>query len=343
MLMRRAGPGNCSAAEAETMTSRIKFLQVLALAVIGASWALGCAIAQEYPNRPVRWVVGFPPGGPTDIVARLMGQWLQERLGQPFVIENRPGAGGNIATQAVLNAQPDGYTLLMASHANAINATLYQKLTFNFLTDNAPVAGLVRVPNVLEVHPSLPIRTVTDFIAHAKTAPGKISYASAGNGTSAHLAAELFKAMTGVDLQHVPYRGSAPALTDMLAGTVSVMFDSMASSIEHIRAGTLRAIAVTTAARADALPDLPTVAETVPGYDMTGWFGVIAPKGTPAAIVARLNREINLGLADARMKARFAEFGANTIVASPQEFAAYLAAETDNWAKAVKFSGARVD
>jgi tripartite-type tricarboxylate transporter receptor subunit TctC len=231
----------------------------------------------------------------------------------------------------------------MASHANAINATLYQKLAFNFLADNAPVAGLVRVPNVLEVHPSVPIKTVPEFIAYAKANPGKISYASAGNGTSAHLAAELFKAMTGVELVHVPYRGSAPALSDMLAGQVPLMFDSMPSSIEHIRAGTLRAIAVTTAARSEALPDLPTVAETVPGYDMSGWFGVVAPKGTPATIVARLNRAINAGLADARMKARFAEFGASTIVVTPDEFASYLAVETENWAKAVKFSGARVE
>jgi tripartite-type tricarboxylate transporter receptor subunit TctC len=326
------------------MTLRVKFAQLLALAVISAALlGGGTARAQDYPTRPVRFVVGFPPGGPTDIVARLMAQWLQERLGQPFVIENRPGAGGNIATQAVLNAPPDGYMLLMASHANAINASLYQKLAFNFLADNTPVAGLVRVPNVLEVHPSVPVRSVPEFIAYAKANPGKISYASAGNGTSAHLAAELFKAMTGVELVHVPYRGSAPALSDMLAGQVPLMFDSMPSSIEHIKAGTLRAIAVTTAARSEALPDLPTVAETVPGYDMSGWFGVVAPKGTPATIVARLNREINAGLADARMKARFAEFGASTIVVTPDEFASYLAVETENWAKAVKFSGARVE
>jgi tripartite-type tricarboxylate transporter receptor subunit TctC len=330
------------------MTPGIKLLQILALCaaslLAGSGQALADqASAQDYPTRPVRWIVGFPPGGPTDIVARLMGQWLLERLGQPFIIENRPGAGGNIATQAVANAAPDGYMLLMASHANAINATLYQKLSFNFLADIAPVAGLVRVPNVLEVHPSVPAKTVAEFIAYAKANPGKISYASAGNGTSAHLAAELFKAMTGVDLLHVPYRGSAPALTDLLAGQVQIMFDSMPSSIEHIRAGKLRALAVTSATRSEALPDVPTIADTVPGYDTNGWFGVGAPKGTPRPIIERLNREINAGLADAKMKARFAEFGASTIVATPAEFAAYLGAETDKWAKAVQFSGARVD
>jgi tripartite-type tricarboxylate transporter receptor subunit TctC len=325
------------------MTPRIKLLQTLALCATCLLAGIGQTSAEDYPARPVRWIVGFPPGGPTDIVARLMGQWLLERLGQPFIIENRPGAGGNIATQAVANAAPDGYTLLMASHANAINATLYQKLSFNFLSDIAPVAGLVRVPNVLEVNPSVPATTVAEFIAYAKANPGKISYASAGNGTSAHLAAELFKAMTGVDLLHVPYRGSGPALTDLLAGQVQVMFDSMPSSIEHIRAGKLRALAVTSATRSEALLDVPTIADTVPGYDTNGWFGVGAPKGTPRPIIERLNREINAGLADAKMKARFAELGASTIVATPAEFATYLGAETENWAKAVQFSGAKVD
>jgi tripartite-type tricarboxylate transporter receptor subunit TctC len=325
------------------MTPRIKLLPTLALCATCLLAGIGQTSAEDYPTRPVRWIVGFPPGGPTDIVARLMGQWLLERLGQPFIIENRPGAGGNIATQAVANAAPDGYTLLMASHANAINATLYQKLSFNFLSDIAPVAGLVRVPNVLEVNPSVPATTVAEFIAYAKANPGKISYASAGNGTSAHLAAELFKAMTGVDIVHVPYRGSGPALTDLLGGQVQVMFDSMPSSIEHIRAGKLRALAVTSATRSEALPDVPTIADTVPGYDTNGWFGVGAPKGTPRPIIERLNREINAGLADAKMKARFAELGASTIVATPAEFATYLGAETDKWAKAVQFSGAKVD
>jgi tripartite-type tricarboxylate transporter receptor subunit TctC len=325
------------------MTPSVKFLQTLALCATCLLAGIGQTSAEDYPTRPVRWVVGFPPGGPTDIVARLMGQWLLERLGQPFIIENRPGAGGNIATQAVANAAPDGYTLLMASHANAINATLYQKLSFNFLSDIAPVAGLVRVPNVLEVNPSVPATTVAEFIAYANANPGKISYASAGNGTSAHLAAELFKAMTGVDIVHVPYRGSGPALTDLLGGQVQIMFDSMPSSIEHIRAGKLHALAVTSATRSEALPDVPTIADTVPGYDTNGWFGVGAPKGTPRPIIERLNREINAGLADAKMKARFAELGASTIVATPAEFATYLGAETEKWAKAVQFSGAKVD
>jgi tripartite-type tricarboxylate transporter receptor subunit TctC len=301
------------------------------------------AWAQAYPTRPVRLVVGFPPGGPTDIVARLMGQWLLERLGQPLVIENRPGAGGNIATQAVINAPADGYTLLMASHANAINATLYSNLGFNFIRDVTPVAGLVQVPNVLEVNPAVPANTVADLIAYAKSNPGKLSYASAGNGTSAHLAAELFKTMTGVELLHVPYRGSGPALVDMLSGQVQVMFDAIPSSIEHIKAGKLRALAVTTARRSDALPDVPVIADTVPGYDTSGWFGVGAPAGTPVEIVEKLNKEINAGLADPKMKARFAELGASTMITTPADFVTYVAAETDKWAKAVRFSGAKAD
>jgi tripartite-type tricarboxylate transporter receptor subunit TctC len=301
------------------------------------------AWAQAYPTRPVRLVVGFPPGGPTDIVARLMGQWLLERLGQPLVIENRPGAGGDIATQAVINAPADGYTLLMASHANAINATLYSNLSFNFIRDVTPVAGLVQVPNVLEVNPAVPANTVADLIAYAKSNPGKLSYASAGNGTSAHLAAELFKTMTGVELLHVPYRGSGPALVDMLSGQVQVMFDAIPSSIEHIKAGKLRALAVTTARRSDALRDVPVIADTVPGYDTSGWFGVGAPAGTPVEIVEKLNKEINAGLADPKMKARFAELGASTMITTPADFVTYVAAETDKWAKAVRFSGAKAD
>ena len=301
------------------------------------------ASAQAYPTRPVRLVVGFPPGGPTDIVARLMGQWLLERLGQPLIIENRPGAGGNIATQAVINAPADGYTLLMASHANAINATLYSNLGFNFIRDVTPVAGLVQVPNVLEVNPAVPANTVAELIAYAKSNPGKLSYASAGNGTSAHLAAELFKTMTGVELLHVPYRGSGPALVDMLSGQVQVMFDAIPSSIEHIKAGKLRALAVTTARRSDALPDVPVIADTVRGYDTSGWFGVGAPAGTPVEIVDKLNKEFNAGLADPKMKARFAELGASTMITTPAEFVTYIAAETDKWAKAVKFSGAKAD
>jgi tripartite-type tricarboxylate transporter receptor subunit TctC len=301
------------------------------------------AWAQTYPIRPVRWILGFPPGGPTDIVVRLVGQYLAEKTGQPFVIENRPGAGGNLATQAVVNATPDGYTILAIAHANAINATLYQNLPFNFIRDIAPVAGLVQMPNVLEVHPSVPAKSVSEFIAYAKANEGKVSYASSGSGTSAHLAAELFKAMTGVPMLHVPYRGSGPALVDMLSGQVHVMFDTLSSSIEYIKADKLRALAVTSVSRSEALPEAPTVAATVPGYEVTAWFGVGVPKATPAAIVDTLNREINAGLNDPRIKARFADLGAAPFVASPSEMVAHVAAETERWKKAVQFSGAKVD
>jgi tripartite-type tricarboxylate transporter receptor subunit TctC len=319
--------------------------QFLQMAASAASLPIVSRIAwaQTYPTRPVRWILGFPPGGPTDIVVRLVGQYLAEKTGQPFVIENRPGAGGNLATQAVVNATPDGYTILAIAHANAINATLYQNLPFNFIRDIAPVAGLVQMPNVLEVHPSVPAKTVSEFIAYAKANEGKVSYASSGSGTSAHLAAELFKAMTGVPMLHVPYRGSGPALVDMLSGQVHVMFDTLSSSIEYIRADKLRALAVTSSSRSDALPEAPTVAATVPGYEVTAWFGVGVPKATPAAIVDTLNREINAGLNDPRIKARFADLGAAPFVASPSEMVAHVAAETERWKKAVQFSGAKVD
>ena len=245
------------------------------------------AVAQAYPTRPVRWIVAFAAGGPTDIVARIMGQYLSERLGQQFIIDNRPGAGGIVGTQAAINSSADGYTLLMAAHVHAINATLYQKLPYSFLNDIAPIAGLVRMPNVLEVTPSFPAKTVSEFIAYAKANPGKVSYASAGNGTSAHLAAELFRAMTGVDLVHVPYRGSGPALTDLLSGQVQVMFDTISSSIAHIKAGTLRPLAVTSVRRSDLLPEVPTIADTVPGYQLSAWFGVGTPTGTPPEIIEK--------------------------------------------------------
>jgi tripartite-type tricarboxylate transporter receptor subunit TctC len=301
------------------------------------------APAQDYPNRPVRWILGFAPGGPTDIVVRVLGQHLAEKMGQQFVIENRPGAGGNLAAQAVVSAAPDGYTLLAIAHVHAINATLYKQLSYNFIRDIAPVAGMVQMPNVLEVHPSIPATNVAEFIAYLKANEGKISYASAGSGTSAHLAAELFKAMTGTSMQHVPYRGSGPALIDMLSGQVHVLFDTLTSSIEHIRAGKLRALGVTTAKKSDALPDLPTIAETVPGYEVTAWFGVGVPNGTPPAIVEKLNREINAALADPKIKARFADLGAVPFVATPGQMVTFVAAETEKWGKAVKFSGATVD
>jgi tripartite-type tricarboxylate transporter receptor subunit TctC len=328
----------------EGIMSRMKAFRKIVVCVGALSAALtGQVSAQEYPTRPVRVIVGFPPGGPTDILARLMGQWLSDRLGQPFIIENRPSAGGNIATQAVVNSAPDGATLLLLTHANAINATLYEKLAFNPLTDIVPVAGLAQVPNVVEVHPSLPVKTIAELIAYAKANPGTINYASAGNGTSPHLATELFKAMTGTNMVHVPYRGSGPALIDLLAGQVQLMFDSIPSSLQHIRAGKLRALAVTSAQRSDALPDVPTVADTLPGYEFVGWFGVGAPKGTPAEIVEKLNREINAGLADATMTRRFADLGATPQSVSPAQYSAFVAAETEKFAKAVKFSGARAE
>ncbi len=319
---------------------RISFAAVAWLAL----GALGPAAAQaDYPNRPVRWVLGFAPGGPTDIVVRIIAQNLSERLGQPFVIENRPGAGGNIATQAVVNAPPDGYTLLAMAHFNAINATLYKQLPFNFIRDMVPVAGMVQMPNVLEVHPSVPAKSVAEFIAYLKANGDKVSYASAGSGSSAHLATELFKAMTGTSMQHVPYRGSGPALVDMLSGQVTVIFDTLSSSVQYIRDGKLRALGVTTAARSAALPDTPSIAETVAGYEVTAWFGIAVPKGTPQPIVDKLNREINTTLADPKIQARFAELGAVPFPATPAQMVAFVAAETEKWGKAVQFSGATVD
>src|SRR5262245_7637116 len=283
------------------------------------------ALAQTYPTRPVRIVVGFPPGGTQDIVARLMGQWLQERLGQPFVIENRPGAGSNLATEAVVNAPPDGYTLLVVGPPNAINATLYEKLNFNFLRDIAPIASIIRVSNVMEVNPSSPARTVPEFIAYAKANSGTLNFASAGVGTSQHVSGELFKMMTGVNMLHVPYRGGAPALTALIGGQVQVMFDNVTSSIEHIRAGKLRALAVTTATRSAALPDIPTVGDFVRDYEASFVFGVGAPKNAPAEIVDKLNKEINAGLADPKISARLADMGGAVLSGSPAEFGKLLA------------------
>jgi len=307
--------------------------------LVGASGA-GAA---EYPTRPVRWIVGYPAGGTTDIVARLMGHWLSERLGQQFIIENKPGAGNNIGTEAAISSPPDGYTVLLVNPANAINATLYQKLPFNFMRDSAPVGGIMRVPNVMEVNPSIPAGTVAEFIAYAKANPGKINWASSGNGTSVHLSGELFKIMTGVDLTHVPYRGSAPALTDMISGTVHVMFDNLPSSLPHIQAGKLRALGVTTAQRSDALPDVPTVGETVPGYEASAFFGMSVPKGTPAEIIDRLNKEINAALADAAMKAKLAELGGMLIPGSPAEFGQVVSEETDKWAKVIQSGGVTLE
>jgi len=301
------------------------------------------AWAQAYPSRPVRIMVGFAAGGATDIVARIMGQWLSERLGQQFVVENRPGAGTNIATAAVVNAAPDGHTLLMVSPTNAVNATLYDKLSYNFIRDIAPVASIHREPFLVEVDPSVPVKTVPEFIAYAKAHPGQISFASAGNGSVAHVTGELFKMMTGVNLVHVPYRGAGPALVDLLGGQVQVMFATMSSSIEYVRGGKLRALAVTTATRSPVLPDIPTVAEFVPGYESSFWTGVGAPKSTPPEIVDKLNKEINAALADPKMKARFAELGATALLGSPADFGKLLADETEKSAKVVKFAGVKAD
>ena len=299
----------------------------------------GIARAQGYPTRPVRWVVGLAAGGGADILARLMGQWLSERLGQQFVIENRPGAGTNIATETVVRASPDGYTLLMVLPPNAVNATLYEKLNFDFIRDIAPVAGIIRTPLVMEVNPSLPAKTVPEFIAYAKANPGRISMASAGNGTSGHVAGELFKMMADVDMVHVPYRGGAPAITDLLGGQVQVLFDPINSSSEYIRAGKLRALAVTTANRSEAFPDIPTVGDFVPGYEASAFFGVGAPKNTPAEIIEKLNTQINAGLADPQLKARLADLGGAVLPGSPADFGTLIAEETAKWAKVVKFAG----
>jgi tripartite-type tricarboxylate transporter receptor subunit TctC len=294
------------------------------------------AIAEAYPTRPVRIIVGAPAGGGSDIQARLMGQWLSERLGQAFVIENRPGSGGNIATEAVVRASPDGYTLLLVTNTHANNETLYDKLNFNFIRDIVPVASIIRVPNVMEVNPSVTAKTVPEFIAYAKANPGKINMASAGNGSGQHIFGEMFKVMTGVNMTHVPYRGNAPAVTDLLGGQVQVMFDSMPNSIEYIRAGTLRALAVTTATRSEALPDLPTVGDFVPGYEASTWYGLGAPKNTPADIIDKLNKEINTALADPKMKARLADLGGTVVVGSPTDFGKLIADETEKWAKVIR-------
>jgi tripartite-type tricarboxylate transporter receptor subunit TctC len=313
--------------------SRRKFLHVAAGAVVALPRS---GIAQSYPTRPVRTIVGFAAGGSTDISARLMAQWLTERLGQSFVVENRPGAGSNIGTEAVVNAPADGYTLLVGATANAINASLYAKLNFDFMRDTVPVCGIIRVPNVMEVNLSIPARTVPEFIAYAKANPGKLSMASGGVGASSHMSGELFKAMTGIDMVHVPYRGVSPALTDLIGGQVQVLFDTMPNAIEYIKAGKLRALGVTTLMRSTAMPELPTVAEFLPGYESSAWYGVSAPKGTPTDIVERLNKEINAGLSDPKLGARLAELGGIAMHGTPAEFGKLIADETAKWAQVIR-------
>ena len=316
---------------------------IVALAGLVLMLAGGARAADDYPSHSVRWLVGYPPGGSTDICARLIGQYLSEHLHQQFLVENKPGAGNNLATEMAVKSPPDGYTVFLVNPANTINATLYKKLPFNFIRDMAPVAGFIRVPNVMEVNPSVPAKTVAEFIAYAKANPGKVNLASSGVGTSVHLSGELFKMMAHVDLVHVPYRGSAPALTDLLGGQVQVMFDNLPSSIGHIRAGRLRALAVTTANRDKALPDLPTVAETVPGYEASAWFGMAVPQGTPREIIDKLNKQVNAALADPAMQAKLAELGGSLIPGTPEDFGKLIAEETEKWAKVVKASGATAE
>jgi tripartite-type tricarboxylate transporter receptor subunit TctC len=322
--------------------SRRTFLHLVAGAA-ALSLAPRLARAQAYPSRPVRWIVPFPPGGGTDIVARLMGQWLSERLGQPFVIENRPGAGTNIGTEAVVRAPPDGYTLLLVASVNTINATLYDRLSFNFIRDIAPVASIIRQPLIMLVNPSLPVKTVPEFIAYAKANPGKVNMASAGNGTSQHVAGELFKIMAGIDMVHVPYRGTAPALTDLLGGQVQVYFATQGPSIGYIRAGKLRALAVTTAARSEALPDLPTVGEFLPGFEASLVYGLGAPKSTPAEIVDKLNKEINAALSDPKINARLADMDGMALALSPADFGKLIADETEKWGKVIRAANIKLD
>jgi tripartite-type tricarboxylate transporter receptor subunit TctC len=307
--------------------------------IVAAPLGSRFAAAQSYPTRPVHVLVGFPPGGPADIFSRLMAQWLSERLGQQFVTENRPGGGSNIATEAVVRAPADGYTLLQVGPPHATNATLYEKLSYNFIRDIAPIAGIARSSNVIVVNPSVPVKTVPDLIAYAKANPGKINMASSGNGTVTHVAGELFNMMTGITTVHVPYRGSTPALTDLLGGQVQVMFDNMPSSIELIRAGKLRPIAVTQATRAEELPDIPSVGEFLPGYEASSWFGIGAPKRTPAEIVDKLNKEINAALADPKMKARLADLGGAVLPGSAADFGKLIADETEKWGKVIRFAG----
>jgi tripartite-type tricarboxylate transporter receptor subunit TctC len=299
------------------------------------------ALAQSYPSRPVRIIVGFTPAGATDILARLIGQWLSERLGQTFVVENRPGAGSNIATEAVARSPADGYTLMLVAPANAINATLYDKLNFDFIRDIAPVAGLIRVANVMEVNPVLPAKTLPEFIAYAKGNPGKVNYASAGTGSQQHVAGELFKMMAGIEMVHVPYRGGGPALADLMGGQVQLFFGTTASTIQLIKSGKLRALAVTTAERSRALPDVPTVGEVVPGYEASSWYGIGAPRSTPPEIIDRLNTEINAGLADPKIKARLDEMGGTALIGPPSAFGKLIIDETEKWAKVVRLSGAK--
>ena len=314
-----------------------------ALAALLATVALVGSAAAQYPTKPIKWVVPYPPAGTTDVLARIVAQWLSENIGQQVVVENKPGAGNNIGTEFVINSPPDGYTMLLVNPANGINASLYKKLSFNFVRDIAPVAGLVRTPNVMVLTTKLPMKTVAEFLAYCKANPGKVSMASSGSGTSTHLSGELFKSMTGCNMVHVPYKGAGPALTDLIGGQVQVFFDNLPSSAGHIKSGNLRALAVTSTARDPSLPDVPTVADTVPGYEATAWFGVGMPKGTPREAIDKMNAAINKALADPKLRARLADLGGSPIPGTPEDFGKTIVSETEKWAKVVAASGATVD
>jgi tripartite-type tricarboxylate transporter receptor subunit TctC len=319
----------------------IRALRCLAVTLFALVPALGAAV--DYPTRPVKWIVPYPPGGTTDVLARIISVWLSEKMGQQFVIENKPGGGNNIGTELAIKSPPDGYTLLLVNPAHGINATLYRNLPFNVVRDVQPVAGLVRAPNVMEVTNSFPAKTVKEFIDYCKANPGKINMASSGSGTSVHMSGEMFKMMTGCDMLHVPYKGAGPALADLIPGQVHVLFDNLPSSIGHIKGGRLRALAVTSTERDPALPDTPTVADTVPGYEATAWFGIGAPKGTPREIVDKINAEVNRALADPKMRERLAELGGKPIPGTPEDFGRVIQQETDKWAKVVTASGAKAE
>lgn len=319
----------------------IRFVRCIAFVLL--SVFAGTASAADYPTRPIKWIVPYPPAGTTDVLARIMAQWLTEKLGQQVIVENKPGAGNNIGTEAVVNAAPDGYTMLLVNPANGINASLYKKLSYNFIRDIAPVAGLVRTPNVMVVTNKLPVKTVAEFIAYCKANPGKVNMASSGSGTSTHLSGELFKTMTGCPMTHIPYRGAGPVLIDLIAGQVQVFFDNLPSSAGHIKSGNIRALAVTSAGREPSMPDTPTVGDTVAGYEATAWFGIGMPKGTPREAIERINAEVNRALADPKMRARLAELGGLPIPGTPEDFGQVIVSETEKWAKVVAASGATVD
>ena len=324
------------------MQNFIRRAAVAAIAAIASFSFLGAASAQ-YPNKPIKWIVPYPPAGTTDVLARIVAQWLTENIGQPVVVENKPGGGNNIGTEFVVNAPADGYTMLLVNPANGINASLYKKMSFNFIRDIAPVAGIVRTPNVMVVTNSLPVKTVAEFIAYCKANPSKVNMASSSSGTSTHLSGELFKSMTGCNMVHIPYKGAGPVLTDLIGGQVQVFFDNLPSSAGHIKGGTIRALAVTSAAREPSFPDLPTVGDTVPGYEATAWFGAGMPKGTPREAIDKMNAAINRALADPKMRARLADLGGLPIPGTPEDFGKTIVAETEKWAKVVASSGATVD